>query len=71
MAYWTVAKLENHRNALALHCLSLKGFTSYYPHTIEKRIQHSRRIKRRVPLFVNYAFVGRPSKLKKCPCFRH
>jgi transcriptional antiterminator RfaH len=31
MAFWACARLEGHRERLALHCLSLRGFETYWP----------------------------------------
>src|SRR6516164_5325017 len=44
MAYWAVARLEPHRERLALHCLGLAGFETYFPRLREKRMSHGRRI---------------------------
>jgi transcription antitermination factor NusG len=57
VAYWCVARLENSHNALALHCLALRGYSTYYPHINERRIRHGRRVAVRVPLFINYTFA--------------
>jgi transcriptional antiterminator RfaH len=57
MAYWACAQLMANKAALALHCLSLAGYATYYPRLREQRRSHGRRIEVRPPLFLNYAFV--------------
>ena len=57
MAYWAVARLEPHRERLALHCLGLAGFETYFPRLREKRMSHGRRIEVRPPLFPGYCFL--------------
>ena len=44
MAYWCAARLQPHRESLALHCLSLAGFEAYYPRVADRRIRHGRRV---------------------------
>jgi transcriptional antiterminator RfaH len=56
MAYWACARLEPQRERLALHCLGLAGFETYFPRLRERRISHGRRIETRPPLFPGYAF---------------
>jgi transcription antitermination factor NusG len=56
MAWW-VAQLQPNRTALALGCLARLGYVTYAPRTIEKRINHRRRIEAAAPLFPGYAFV--------------
>jgi transcription antitermination factor NusG len=56
VSYWAVARLEPHRERLALHCLTLAGFTAYYPRLRDWRIRHGRRIEVRPPLFPGYCF---------------
>ena len=58
MAYWCAARLQPHREALALHCLGLAGYTTYYPRLRERRIRHGRRVEIRPPLFPGYAFIA-------------
>ena len=58
MSYWAVARLEPQRERLALHCLALAGFETYFPRLREKRISHGRRIEVRPPLFPGYAFLA-------------
>jgi transcriptional antiterminator RfaH len=58
MAYWAVARLQPHRERLALHCLGLAGFTVYLPRLRSERVSHGRRIETRRPLFPGYAFVS-------------
>ena len=38
MAYWAVARLQPHRERLALHCLGLAGFTVYLPRLRSERV---------------------------------
>ena len=56
MSYWAVARLEPHRERLALHCLGLAGFETYLPRLRERRLSHGRRIEVRPPLFPGYTF---------------
>jgi transcription antitermination factor NusG len=56
MSYWACARLEPHRERLALHCLGLAGFETYLPRLREWRRSHGRRIETRPPLFPGYAF---------------
>jgi transcriptional antiterminator RfaH len=48
-SFWSCAQLEPKRERLALHCLHLAGFETYFP-----RVKAERRI---VPLFLGYVFV--------------
>jgi transcriptional antiterminator RfaH len=57
VAYWCAARLQGHREALALHCLGLAGYETYYPRLRERRIRHGRRVELRPALFPGYAFV--------------
>jgi len=56
--YWAVVRLEPQRERLALHCLGLAGYETYFPRLREKRISHGRKIEVRPPLFPGYAFVA-------------
>ena len=56
MGYWACARLEPHRERLALHCLGLAGYVTYLPRIRERRVSHGRRIEVRPPLFPGYAF---------------
>ena len=56
MGYWACARLEPHRERLALHCLGLAGYVTYLPRMRERRLSHGRRIEVRPPLFPGYAF---------------
>src|SRR5215469_7432659 len=56
MGYWACARLEPHRERLALHCLGLAGYTTYLPRLRERRLSHGRRIEVGPPLFPGYAF---------------
>src|SRR5262249_42559113 len=57
MSYWAVARLEPHREQLALRCLGLAGYQTYFPRLREHRISHGRRIEVRPPLFPGYCFL--------------
>jgi transcriptional antiterminator RfaH len=57
MAYWSACRLEPHRENLALHCLGLAGYITYYPRLRDRRIRHSRKIELRPALFPGYCFV--------------
>ena len=57
MGYWACARLEPHRERLAVHCLGVNGYEVYLPRLRERRISHGRRIEVRPPLFPGYAFV--------------
>ena len=58
MAYWACARLEPHRERLAVHCLELNGYEVYLPRLRERRMSHGRRIEVRPPLFPGYAFIA-------------
>ena len=57
MSYWAVARLEPHREQLALRCLGLAGYETYFPRLRERRISHGRKIEIRLPLFPGYCFL--------------
>ena len=57
MGYWAVARLEPHRERLALHCLGLAGYVTYLPRIRERRLSHGRWVKIRAPLFPGYCFL--------------
>jgi len=57
VGYWAVARLEPHRERLALHHLGLAGFLTYLPRLRERRLSHGRRIEVRPPLFPGYCFL--------------
>jgi len=56
--YWACARLEPHREALALHCLAINGYTAYLPRLREQRVRNGRKIEVRTPLFGPYCFVA-------------
>src|SRR5262245_826835 len=56
MGYWAVARLEPHKELLALYGLGLAGYETYLPRLRERRVSHGRRIEVRPPLFPGYAF---------------
>src|SRR5262249_19032537 len=47
-----------HREGLALRCLGLAGYTTYFPRLRQQRRSHGRRIELQPPLFPGYAFVS-------------
>ena len=57
MPYWACARLEPHRERVALYHLSLAGFSTYLPRLREWRRSHGRRIEVRPPLFPGYCFL--------------
>src|SRR6516164_9214631 len=57
MSYWAVARLEPHREQLALRCLGLADYETYFPRLREHRISHGRRTEIRPPLFPGYCFL--------------
>jgi transcriptional antiterminator RfaH len=57
VAFWAVARLEAQRENLALHCLALAGFETYFPRLRDRRIRFGRMIENRPALFPGYAFV--------------
>ena len=57
MAYWCACRLQLHREALALHCLDLNGYETYYPRLRDRRTRFGRTVENRPALFPGYAFV--------------
>ena len=57
MSYWAAARLEPRREQLALHCLALNGYATYFPRIRERRTVRGRKIDVTPPLFPGYAFV--------------
>jgi len=57
VAFWCAARLQANREALALHCLGLAGYETYFPWLRDRRIRHGRKIEIRPALFPGYAFV--------------
>jgi len=57
VGYWSACRLQLHREALALHCLGLNGYTTYYPRLRDRRIRFGRKIELRPALFPGYCFV--------------
>jgi transcriptional antiterminator RfaH len=55
--YWSAARVQPQREALALHCLALAGFTTYLPRIRERRVLRGRRVETSPPLFPGYLFV--------------
>jgi transcriptional antiterminator RfaH len=58
VSYWACARLEPHKERVALHCLGLAGYVTYLPRLRERRLCHGRRIETRLPLFPGYCFFG-------------
>jgi transcriptional antiterminator RfaH len=56
--FWACARLEPHRERLAVHCLELGGYAVYLPRLRERRISHGRKIEVRPPLFPGYCFLA-------------
>src|SRR5262249_29734657 len=57
VAYWCACRLQPHREALALHCLTISGFETYYPRLRDRRIRFGRTIETRPALFPGYCFL--------------
>lgn len=57
VSFWAVSRLALNHERLALHCLTLAGFTTYLPRLRERRISHGRKIERQPPLFPGYCFT--------------
>ena len=57
MAYWCACRLQLHREALALHCLALRGYATYLPRLREHRVVRGRKVESYPPLFPGYCFV--------------
>ena len=58
MPYWAAARLQLHRELLALNFLKFRGFDTYLPRICECRMVRGRRLMITPPLFPGYAFVG-------------
>ena len=58
MPYWAAARLQPHREALALNFLKLRGFETYFPRIRERRVVRGQRVLATPPLFPGYAFVA-------------
>jgi Transcription termination factor nusG len=55
--YWSAARAQPRREAVAQHFLELQGYTVYLPRLREHRVSHGRKIETRPPLFPGYLFV--------------
>jgi transcriptional antiterminator RfaH len=55
--YWCCAQVEQSRDRLAWHCLTLAGYKIYQPLLREHRRSHGRKIIATPPLFPGYLFV--------------
>jgi transcriptional antiterminator RfaH len=58
MSYWAAARLQPHREQVALNFLKLSGFETYFPRMRERRVVRGRRVVVTPPLFPGYAFVA-------------
>lgn len=58
MAYWACARLEPQRERLALHCLGVAGYETYYPRLRDRRVRYGRKVERPLALFPGYCFVA-------------
>jgi transcriptional antiterminator RfaH len=57
VSFWACAQLGTHRERLALHFLSLNGFTTYAPRIRAQRVTPPHRRESSAWLFPGYAFV--------------
>ena len=57
MPYWCAARIQANREALALHCLALNGYETYYPRLRDRRIRNGRKVVITPALFPGYCFV--------------
>ena len=55
--YWCCAQIEQARDHLAWHCLTLAGYKIYQPLLREQRRSHGRKIIVTPPLFPSYLFI--------------
>ena len=55
--YWCCAQVEQSRDRLAWHCLTLAGYNIYQPLLREQRRSHGRKIIVTPPLFPSYLFI--------------
>jgi transcriptional antiterminator RfaH len=55
--YWCCAQIEQSRDRLAWHCLTLAGYKIYQPLLREQRRSHGCKIIATPPLFPGYLFV--------------
>jgi transcriptional antiterminator RfaH len=56
--FWTVARLLQRHEALAMHALAVAGYETYLPRLREMRVSRGRKIEVRPPLFPGYCFVA-------------
>jgi transcriptional antiterminator RfaH len=57
VAFWAVARLQGHRERLALHCLGLAGYPTYLPRIRARRVIGNRKVSEAAPLFPGYCFL--------------
>src|SRR5262249_3875115 len=67
MSYWAAAGLEPRREQLALRCLGLAGYETYFPWLREHRISHGRRIEIRPPALSGLLFPYRRGAMVRHP----
>jgi len=75
MSYWCCAQIEQSRDRLAWHCLTLSGYKVYQPLLHESRRSHGRKIIATPPLFPDYLLENDRNKSRRftarcLPCFR-
>jgi transcriptional antiterminator RfaH len=58
MSHWAAARLQPHREAVALNFLKMRGFETYFPRIRERRVIRGRNVLVTPPLFPGYAFVA-------------
>jgi transcriptional antiterminator RfaH len=58
MPYWAAARLQLHRESLALNFLKVRGFDTFLLRIRECRMVRGRRLMITPPLFPGYAFIG-------------
>jgi transcriptional antiterminator RfaH len=57
VAYWSACRLQPYREALALHCLALNGYETYFPRLRDRRVRYGRTVENRPALFPGYCFI--------------
>jgi transcription antitermination factor NusG len=57
MPFWCACRLRPRQENLALHCLGLIGFETYYPRIRDRQRRFGRMIESRTPLFPGYCFL--------------
>jgi transcriptional antiterminator RfaH len=57
VVFWACAQLQPQRERLALHTLTLRGYSTYLPRLRQHRVSRGRRIETTPALFPGHAFV--------------